>query len=38
MRTAVSALRSKLGDDAGNPTYILTKLRVGYSMPEADPS
>ncbi|MYD35540.1 MAG: response regulator [Dehalococcoidia bacterium] len=36
MRTAISAIRSKLGDDADNPTYILTKLRVGYSMPKAD--
>ncbi len=36
MRTAISAIRGKLGDDAGNPTYIFTKLRVGYSMPKAD--
>ncbi len=36
MRTAISAIRGKLGDDAENPTYILTKLRVGYSMPKAD--
>ena len=36
MRTAVSTIRGKLGDDADNPTYILTKLRVGYSMPKPD--
>ena len=33
MRTAVSSLRRKLGDDAENPTYIFTQLRVGYRMP-----
>ena len=36
MRTAISAIRAKLRDDADNPTYIFTKLRVGYSMPKAD--
>ena len=36
MRTAISAIRTKLRDDADNPTYIFTKLRVGYSMPMAD--
>ena len=36
MRTAVSAIRNKLRDDADNPTYIFTKLRVGYTMPKAD--
>ena len=36
MRTAISAIRGKLGDDADNPTYIFTKLRVGYRMPKAD--
>ena len=36
MRTAVSSLRRKLGDDAENPTYIFTELRVGYRMPSAD--
>ena len=36
MRTAISAIRTKLRDDADNPTYIFTKLRVGYSMPKAD--
>ena len=33
MRTSISAIRRKLGDDADNPTYIFTKLRVGYRMP-----
>ena len=33
MRTSVSAIRGKLGDDADNPTYIFTELRVGYRMP-----
>ena len=36
MRTAISAIRRKLGDDADNPTYIFTELRVGYRMPKAD--
>ena len=36
IRTAASAIRRKLGDDADNPTYILTELRVGYKMPRAD--
>ena len=36
MRTAISTIRGKLRDDASNPTYIFTKLRVGYSMPKAD--
>ncbi len=36
IRTVVSALRRKLGDDTDNPTYILTELRVGYKMPRAD--
>ena len=33
MRTIVRKLRLKLGDDAGNPTYIFTEPRVGYRMP-----
>ena len=33
MRTIVSKLRRKLGDDAGNPTYIFTEPRVGFRMP-----
>lgn len=27
-------LRERLGDDAKQPTYIVTELRVGYRMPE----
>ena len=33
MRTVISSLRRKLGDDAENPNYIFTELRVGYRMP-----
>ena len=33
MRTSISAIRRKLGDDADDPTYIFTELRVGYRMP-----
>ena len=33
MRTIVSKLRGKLGDDADNPTYVFTEPRVGYRMP-----
>ena len=36
MRTAISSLRRKLGDNAENPTYIFTKLRVGYRMPKGE--
>ena len=36
MRTVVSSLRRKLGDDADNPTYIFTEPRVGYRMPKAE--
>ena len=36
IRTATSAIRRKLGDDADNPTYIFTELRVGYKMPRSD--
>ncbi len=36
MRTAMSSLRRKLGDDAENPTYIFTELRVGYRMPKGE--
>ena len=36
MRTAISAIRRKLGDDADHPDYIFTELRVGYKMPRAD--
>ena len=36
MRTVVSSLRRKLGDDAERPSYIFTEVRVGYRMPRAD--
>ena len=37
MRTIVRKLRRKLGDDAGNPTYIFTEPRVGYRMAKTPP-
>ena len=37
IRTIVSKLRSKLGDDSGSPTYIFTEPRAGFLMPKADP-
>ncbi len=36
MRTVVSSLRRKLGDDADNPVYIFTEPRVGYRMPRGE--
>ena len=36
MRTIVSKLRRKLGDDADNPVYIFTEPRVGYRMPKGE--
>ena len=36
MRTIVSKLRRKLGDDADSPTYIFTEPRVGYRMPKGE--
>ncbi len=36
MRSAVKSLRRKLRDNAKNPTYIYTELRVGYRMAETD--
>ena len=36
IRTAISALRRKLGDNADNPVYIFNELGVGYRMPKAD--
>ena len=36
VRTVVTRLRRKLGDDASNPTYIFTQPRVGYRMPQPD--
>ena len=35
IRTVINGIRGKLGDDAENPTYIFTELRVGYRMPKA---
>ena len=36
MHTMVSKLRRKLGDDAGDPTYIYTEPRVGFRMPKGE--
>jgi len=36
MRTAISSIRRKLGDDAEQPTYIFTEPRVGYWMPKVE--
>ena len=36
MRTVISTLRRKLGDDADNPIYIFTEPRVGYRMQRAN--
>ena len=36
MRTVISTLRRRLGDDADNPVYIFTEPRVGYRMARAD--
>ncbi|MCY3887435.1 MAG: ATP-binding protein [Chloroflexi bacterium] len=36
MRTVVRSLRRKLGDDAEDPAYIFTQLRVGYRMPRGE--
>ena len=38
MRTAISAIRHKLGDNAEEPAYILTEFRTGYLMPRPDAS
>ena len=35
MRTVISSLRRKLGDDADNPAYIFTELRAGYRLARA---
>ena len=34
VRTVVTRLRRKLGDEASNPAYIFTQPRVGYRMPQ----
>ncbi len=36
LRSLVKNLRRKLGDDAGDPAYILNKRGVGYRMPRPD--
>ena len=36
MRTAISSLRRKLGDDADNPAYIFGESRVCYRMEEGE--
>ena len=36
VRTVAKQLRRKLGDDANNPTYILTEPSVGYRMAKGD--
>ena len=36
VRTIVTRLRGKLGDDAGQPRYIFTEPRVGYRMPKGE--
>ena len=36
LRTVVNTLRRRLGDDARNPAYIFTELRVGYRMPKGE--
>ncbi len=33
MRTIVSKLRRKLGEDADHPRYVFTEPRVGFRMP-----
>ena len=36
LRTHLRRLRSKLGENASNPTYIFAEPRVGYRMPKGD--
>ena len=36
MRTVISTLRHRLGDEADKPNYIFTEPRVGYRMARAD--
>ena len=36
VRNVVKRLRRKLGDDAADPSYILTEPRVGYRMPSGE--
>ena len=36
MRDITKRLRTELGDDADNPTYILNEPRVGYRMEKGE--
>ena len=36
LRTVITALRRKLGDDSESPAYIYTELRIGYRMPRGE--
>ena len=36
VRATVRRLRRNLGEDAGDPTYILTKRRFGYRMEKVE--
>ena len=36
MRTAISSIRRKLGDNAENPAFIITELRVGCRIPKGE--
>ena len=36
MRTTISSIRRKLGDDSENPAYIFTEIRVGYRMAKGE--
>ena len=36
LRSAVTRLRRKLGDDARKPRYVIGERGLGYRMPEAD--
>ncbi len=36
VRTVMSKLRRKLGDDVTDPTYIFTEPRIGYRMPRGE--
>ena len=36
IRTILSKLRRKLGDNADHPTYVFTEPRVGYRMPAGE--
>ena len=36
MRTVMTTLRWRLGDDAGDPTFIFAEPRIGYRMPKGE--